>query len=197
MPRTCTLRGRIARGRQFSRRGAGLPLAAWRGRFRLRGVGHGPIGRYQLERWVLLYPKGVKASEIQYAATLRLPQGGSSARRSCRRVKASGVIHFEPVSLETLVDSPVVLGAYFRTVDLRRAASRRTSCTSWPTARRPGDETRGWPGTVAPGGRDGALFGARHYRAYHFLLTLSDHVAHFGLEHHRVERQPAGREVSH
>jgi len=30
----------------------------------------------------------------------------------------------------------------------------------------------------------GALFGARHYRSYHFLLTLSDHVAHFGLEHH-------------
>ena len=30
----------------------------------------------------------------------------------------------------------------------------------------------------------GALFGARHYRDYHFLFTLSDHVAHFGLEHH-------------
>ena len=30
----------------------------------------------------------------------------------------------------------------------------------------------------------GALFGARHYRDYHFLLSLSDHVAHFGLEHH-------------
>jgi predicted metalloprotease with PDZ domain len=30
----------------------------------------------------------------------------------------------------------------------------------------------------------GALFGVRHYRDYHFLLTLSDHVAHFGLEHH-------------
>ena len=28
------------------------------------------------------------------------------------------------------------------------------------------------------------LFGAHHYRDYHFLLTLSDHVAHFGLEHH-------------
>jgi predicted metalloprotease with PDZ domain len=28
------------------------------------------------------------------------------------------------------------------------------------------------------------LFGTRHYRDYHFLLTLSDHVAHFGLEHH-------------
>ena len=30
----------------------------------------------------------------------------------------------------------------------------------------------------------GALFGARHYRDYHFLFSLSDHVAHFGLEHH-------------
>ena len=31
----------------------------------------------------------------------------------------------------------------------------------------------------------GALFGARHYARYHFLLTLSDKVAHFGLEHHQ------------
>src|SRR4029077_6734324 len=29
-----------------------------------------------------------------------------------------------------------------------------------------------------------ALFGARHFREYHFLLSLSDYVAHFGLEHH-------------
>ena len=28
------------------------------------------------------------------------------------------------------------------------------------------------------------LFGATHYRDYHFLFSLSDHVAHFGLEHH-------------
>jgi predicted metalloprotease with PDZ domain len=30
----------------------------------------------------------------------------------------------------------------------------------------------------------GALFGVRHYRDYHFLVILSDDVAHFGLEHH-------------
>jgi predicted metalloprotease with PDZ domain len=30
----------------------------------------------------------------------------------------------------------------------------------------------------------GLLFGAHHYRDYHFLFSLSDHVAHFGLEHH-------------
>jgi predicted metalloprotease with PDZ domain len=30
----------------------------------------------------------------------------------------------------------------------------------------------------------GALFGARHYRQYHFLYTLSDQVGEHGLEHH-------------
>jgi predicted metalloprotease with PDZ domain len=31
------------------------------------------------------------------------------------------------------------------------------------------------------------LFGAHHYRDYHFLLSVSDHVAHFGLEHHESD----------
>jgi predicted metalloprotease with PDZ domain len=31
------------------------------------------------------------------------------------------------------------------------------------------------------------LFGAHHYRDYHFLYTVSDHVAHFGLEHHESD----------
>jgi len=30
----------------------------------------------------------------------------------------------------------------------------------------------------------GALYQSRHYGEYHFLVTLSDSVAHFGLEHH-------------
>ena len=31
----------------------------------------------------------------------------------------------------------------------------------------------------------GALYKSRHYGSYHFLVTLSDEVAHFGLEHHQ------------
>src|SRR6266481_6176403 len=47
----------------------------------------------------------------------------------------------------------------------------------------------------------GILFGARHYTNYRFLLTLSDHVAHFGLEHHesndsRVEERSLVEEDS-
>ena len=40
-------------------------------------------------------------------------------------------------------------------------------------------------GSLQESGRSAQkLFGAHHYRDYHFLYTLSDHVAHFGLEHH-------------
>ena len=37
-----------------------------------------------------------------------------------------------------------------------------------------------------------ALFGAHHYRDYHFLLTVSDHVEHFGLEHHESSDDRVG-----
>ncbi len=32
-----------------------------------------------------------------------------------------------------------------------------------------------------------ALFGARHYDAYHFLVTASDYVSPIGLEHRRAK----------
>src|SRR5262249_24843765 len=37
-----------------------------------------------------------------------------------------------------------------------------------------------------------SLFGARHFREYHFLQTLSEHVDHFGLEHHECNDSRSG-----
>ena len=45
----------------------------------------------------------------------------------------------------------------------------------------PQDVIDGYKNLVVQAGK---LFGARHYKSYHFLLTLSDHVQSFGLEHH-------------
>ena len=39
---------------------------------------------------------------------------------------------------------------------------------------------------------ENALFGAHHYRDYHFLLTCSDRVDHFGLEHHESSDDRVG-----
>ncbi len=83
------------------------------------------------------------------------------------------------------MDSPVSTGAHYRTVDLgadngiahylHLAADSDRALEITPAT------TAQYKNLVA---ETGALFGSRHYGSYHFLFTLSDHVAHFGLEHH-------------
>ena len=134
---------------------------------------------------VLLYPKGWKPSELRYAPTLRLPAEWRFGTALVPVQQSAGVVQFEPVSLETLVDSPVIIGAHFRTVDLSPGSQPRhllhlVADSEAALELKPEDRRRF--ARLVP--ETGALFGARHYRAYQFLLTLSDHVAHFGLEHH-------------
>ena len=112
------------------------------------------------------------------------------ARRMEIRFLASGrqavgnEVAFKPISLDMLVDSPVIAGEFYRNVDITPVASPFTmNSTWWPTAPLE-PEPRKSEADDEPGSESGKLFGARHYRDYHFLLTLSDHVAHFGLEHH-------------
>jgi predicted metalloprotease with PDZ domain len=135
---------------------------------------------------VLLYPQGPKASEISFAPDLRLPEGWKFATALPLERETADVHEFGKVSLETLVDSPLIAGPHLRTLRLA-----------------PDDPVPHWLHIVADSAaaleikphdaahfstlvkETGALFGARHYRDYHFLLTLSDNVAHFGLEHHQ------------
>src|SRR5215472_17009933 len=136
---------------------------------------------------VILYPAGTPSKDLTYDATLALPRGwkfGTSL--PVYAVTDSYIVHFKLISLELLVDSPVNAGEYFRVVDitppgepvhheLDLAADSEAALAISPAVQ------KGLTNVVA---ESGALFGARHYRDYHFLLTLSDHVAHFGLEHH-------------
>jgi predicted metalloprotease with PDZ domain len=94
-------------------------------------------------------------------------------------------IIFRPVTLERLVDSPLIAGAYYRTISLGE-----TNNLSHQIHMVADEESQLEMPAELEGklrrliSETGALFGARHYGQYHFLLTLSDHVAHFGLEHH-------------
>ena len=142
---------------------------------------------------IVLYPKGAAASQLRYSTKLRLPDGWKHGTALPVANASADGLEFSPVSLETLVDSPVLAGAHFRTVDLTPGAkpSHSLHLAADSTAAldlKPSDAAH-FSHLVA---ETGALFGARHYRDYHFLLTLSDHVAHFGLEHHESSdnRQP-------
>ncbi|MGA2435483.1 MAG: M61 family peptidase, partial [Bryobacteraceae bacterium] len=94
-------------------------------------------------------------------------------------------IEFAPVALSTLVDSPVLAGAYYRVLELTPGETPSHEIDMAAESEAELEMTAEWKDSfkrlVA---ETGALFGARHYRDYHFLLTLSDHTAHFGLEHH-------------
>lgn len=133
---------------------------------------------------LLLYPKGMEADRLQYAPSLRLPAGWSHATALAPGAPGADPIRFAPVSLTTLVDSPVLAGAHFRTIALSDGApAHRLNVAADSAAAleiRPQD-LESYRRLVR---ETGALFGARHYRHYDFLLTLSDFVAHFGLEHH-------------
>jgi predicted metalloprotease with PDZ domain len=89
------------------------------------------------------------------------------------------------VSLEELADSPVLCGAYFKEVPLGPAEGPPhylvLACDSAAGLELAPALKAQYERLVAEAGK---LFGARHYRSYRFLVTLSDHVRPTGIEHH-------------
>jgi predicted metalloprotease with PDZ domain len=133
----------------------------------------------------LVYPKGLAAADIEVTASLKLPAGWKLGASLPVASSSGATTKFRPVSLETLVDSPVLSGKHFRTVDLGPAEEPRhflhiAAESRAALALKP--ETKAHLDRLVA--ETAALFGARHYGAYHFLLALSDNIAHFGLEHH-------------
>ena len=134
---------------------------------------------------VLLYPNGWKSDELTYSASLKLPEGWKYATSLSLSSASGGDLHFGPVSLTMLVDSPVLAGQYLKAVPLTSGsepAAELDVASDSPAALEPPQEV--WDKYKNLVAQAGALFGAQHYRRYHFLYTLSDHVDHFGLEHH-------------
>lgn len=149
---------------------------------------------------VLLYPAGPKADDVIFKADLRLPLGWKAATSlepdttqpsdtgsGGAQPPGTGPIHYKPVGLTTLVDSPVLAGAHFRTVPLSPPGDPKPAFLHMAAD---GEEALQPKPEVLENYKHlmsevTTLFGARHYDKYHFLLTLSDHVAHFGLEHHQ------------
>ena len=134
---------------------------------------------------LILYPQGSQADDLQYQATLRVPNSWRYGTALPIQRESGNEIEFQPSSLTTLIDSPLSTGAHYRTIDLgadkgiphylHLAADSDRALEVNP------EIINQYKNLVA---ETGALFGSRHYRSYHFLYTLSDHVAHFGLEHH-------------
>ena len=135
---------------------------------------------------VLLYPKGWKSDDLTYVATLKLPANWKFGTPLPIASTSGGEIAFQRASLTTLVDSPVIAGEFLKVVKLADdPLTEMDIAADSAAALDPPQEV--WDHYKNLVEQAKKLFGAHHYRDYHFLLSLSDHVAHFGLEHHESD----------
>ena len=136
---------------------------------------------------VILYPLPVAADQYRVSSRLTLPAGWRFASALDSVGQDSAGVRFATVSLQRLIDSPVLAAAAFRRLALTDPGVRPPV---YLTVGGDTEEALAVPDSYLAAcrklvGEATALFGATHYDRYEFLLTLSDHVAHFGLEHHQ------------
>ena len=135
---------------------------------------------------VVLYPQGAASDAVEFVPSVKLPTGWKFGTALIPAQVSGDEVEFAPVSLTTLVDSPLIAGRHYRRIDLTTRSETPehqmdlVADTEGDLAMTP-EDSAAYRKLVA---ETGALFGARHYRQYHFLYTLSADVGQHGLEHH-------------
>jgi predicted metalloprotease with PDZ domain len=134
---------------------------------------------------VLLYPQGTVASELPFVARLKLPEGWKYAS-ALRANPSAKELEFRAVSLETLIDSPLLAGQFLRSIPLTEGKDPPyvlNLAADSPEALQ-----------IKPKVLDGykrlpvearAMLGNPPHRHYDFLVALSDEIPGGGLEHHQ------------
>jgi predicted metalloprotease with PDZ domain len=134
---------------------------------------------------VILHPSQPRPDDLLVSASVTLPDGWKAATALPTLDHSGTTLRFAPVSLTKLVDSPVAAGAHLRRIDLTPAGGVPCSldlvADSEAALGLPDEDVGAYKHLVTEAL---ALFGAHHFEHYDFLFTLSDAVAHFGLEHH-------------
>ena len=141
----------------------------------------------------ILYPAGFSASSVRLEPSIKLPDDWKFGTALTESSRAGNTIHFQSVTLETLIDSPVLAGRYFKEVPLAEGVTPKhylDMAGDGPEDLKPSAAIVAEYSNLVR--ETGALYKSRHYESYHFLLTLSDSVAHFGLEHHQSSDDRVG-----
>jgi predicted metalloprotease with PDZ domain len=143
---------------------------------------------------LLVYPADTDATKVMFTPSVKLPVGWNLGTALDKDGGSGQTSTFKTLSLEQLVDSPVLAGRYFREIPLAPEISPKHYLDMAADGPEQLDLSKEHIADFDKLVREtGALYKSRHYGSYHFLVTLSDEVAHFGLEHHQSsdDRVPA------
>lgn len=139
-------------------------------------------------QWLQLgfYPAGYYLRGVQIEPSVKLPEGWGFGT-ALEKASASGqTTTFKTTSFETLVDSPMFAGRYYKQVELDPGGPVPVRLNL--VADRPDDleikpeQLQIHKNLVQQAYK---LYGAHHYDHYDFLVALSDTLGGIGLEHHR------------
>ncbi len=145
-----------------------------------------------------LYPAGYYTRDIRFAPSVTLPAGwkfGTALERvdQPQASQNGSTITFKPTTYNTLVDSPIYAGLYFKRVDLDPGAKVPVHLDIVADAPKDlaitPEELQLHRNLVTQAYR---LFDSHHYDHYDFLFSLSDHLSMNGLEHHQSSEDGAG-----
>ena len=143
---------------------------------------------------VLFYQDGTDYHNVYFKASIILPDGwGYGTALPVARQMAQR-IDFGEVSLSVLGDSPLDCGRYYQHVLLWQQGDARQWLDMFADEPEDLDVSRDVLDEykrLAPEAL--AMYGSRHWREYHSLLTLSDKIESDGIEHHQSsdDRMPA------
>lgn len=145
---------------------------------------------------VTLYPADVSPRDLEVQAAIKLPEGWQFGTALTKTGEQNGEIEFAPVPLNMLIDSPVLAGRYFKEFALAPEVKPKhyldMAADNPEDLNIPAQTLDAFNKLIVEAG---ALYKSRHYNSYHFLLTLSDQVAHFGLEHHQSSDDRVGERM--
>lgn len=132
----------------------------------------------------ILYPRGIDKHELMIEPSVVLPPNwkqGSSLRVTHQ---AGDRVTFAATSLERLIDSPVLAGAFFRAVPLTSKWPAELDFTGdSQSAVDKADDAHAFAIFSRLIDQDQAMFGFRHWQTMHLLVSQSDALPFDGLEH--------------
>jgi predicted metalloprotease with PDZ domain len=135
---------------------------------------------------VVLYPAHIPVGQIPIQASLTVPADWKLGTALTIATQKGLETSFAPVSVEELVDSPVITGRYFREFPLAPEITPKHYLDVAGDAADDVDLKPAFLASVTQLVREtGPLYASRHYETYHFLLSLSDLIRGEGLEHHQ------------
>ena len=134
-----------------------------------------------------LYPAGIYVSRLPVVASVKFPAGWQEGSGlEAQSTSADNVVTFKPTTYETLIDSPIYAGRYFKRLDLDPGAAVPVHmdivADKASSLDVPDDVLKIHQKLIQQAYK---LYGSHHYDHYDFLVAASDQLGDIGLEHHR------------